>query len=72
MTVFLAEMKENMWEFTESWVVGIYSTKEKAENAILNELRGLDISVLSLEIYDAMRDTFDNDYDYFITKMEVE
>ena len=71
MIVYLAEMQENEYE-TSSWVVGIYSTKEKAENAIINELIDLDIPVLSLEIYDSMRDTLDIDYDYWITEMKVE
>lgn len=70
MTVFLAEMKD-VFE-SESWVVGIYSTREKAENAILNDLNELGISASSLEMYDSMRDTLDYDYNYSIKKMEVE
>lgn len=60
MDIYVAWMQENYWE-TEPWNIGCYSTNEKAEEAILEELRDMELehygeSVLSLEIYDSMSD----------------
>lgn len=54
MTVFIATIQLNDWE-TESEIVGVYSTKEKAEQAILEEIQDREEETyLSLEIYDSM------------------
>ena len=55
MDIYVAWMQENEWE-TEPWNIGCYSTKEKAKEAILEGLRDLGETVLSLEIYNSMSD----------------
>lgn len=55
MDIYVAWMQENDYE-TQPWNIGCYSTNEKAEEAILENLRGYGESVLSLEIYDSMPD----------------
>ena len=52
MKIYVAWLQENDWE-TESFCIGCYSTKEKAENAIVKALREEGEAVLTLEIYDA-------------------
>ena len=54
MIVFIATIQLDDWE-TESEIVGVYSTKEKAEQAILEEIQNREEETyLSLEIYDSM------------------
>lgn len=54
MTVWIATIKGNEYD-AEPWILGAYSTLEKARKAVLNEIRELDLDapVLSLEIYDS-------------------
>lgn len=54
MDIYVAWMEENDWE-VEPWNIGCYSTKEKAEKAILEELGEVTgHPVLSLEIYESI------------------
>lgn len=52
MKIYVAWIQENNWE-TELQNIGCYSTEEKANNAIIKDLREKGESVLTLEIYDA-------------------
>lgn len=55
MDIYVALIQENDWD-TEPWNIGCYSTIEKAEEAIIKELRGLGEPALSLEVYNSMPD----------------
>ena len=52
MDCFVAWVQYNDYD-TEPSNIGVYSSKEKAENAIIDFLRDEDEAVLSLEIYKA-------------------
>lgn len=51
MKVYVATVKENDWE-TDDYILGVYSTEEKAKAAILEFLNDEGEDVLTLEIYD--------------------
>ena len=51
MKIYVAFIQENDWE-TIPENIGCYSTKEKAEKAIIEALRERNEAVLTLEIYD--------------------
>ena len=59
-TIYVAKIKEDDYE-TDWENIGCYSTFEKAENAIVEELRNLGETLLSLETY---RITKEDDYNY--------
>ena len=56
METYIAWVQENWWE-TEPFDIGVYSSKEKAENAILMWINNESSEPwLSLEIYSAQND----------------
>lgn len=71
MKIYVAWIQENDWE-TESENIGCYSTKEKAENAIVEVLRKMGATVLTLEIYDKMYDMQDRPYIYGIEEYNLD
>lgn len=70
MDIYVAWMQENRWE-TEPWDIGCYSTNEKAEEAILEELRSYGESVLSLEVYNSMSDE-ERHFIYGVAKFKLD
>jgi hypothetical protein len=71
MKIYVAWIQENDWE-TEPENIGCYSTKEKAENAIVEVLRKMGATVLTLEIYDKMYDIQDRPYIYGIEEYNLD
>lgn len=67
MKIYVAWIQENDWE-TEPINIGCYSTEEKAKNAIIENLREKEESVLTLEIYDAQ----DPNYIYGIQEYNLD
>lgn len=62
-TIYVAKIKEDDYEI--SWDnIGCYSTLEKAENAIEEELRRLGETFLSLETYSITKEEDDDNYGY--------
>ena len=64
MEVYVAVLRKNEYD-EEEFNIGVYSTKEKAERAILLELLELDSDapLLSLEFYQAQEDPY---YDFWV------
>lgn len=67
MKIFIAGLEENDWEST-SFNIGVYSSKELAEKALLEKLRENE-NVLSLEEYDEDPDVL---YNWFIEEWEID
>jgi hypothetical protein len=67
MKIFIAGLQENDWE-TTPFNIGVYSSKELAEKALLERLREEE-EVLSLEIYDENSERL---YDWFIEEFELD
>ena len=57
MDIYVAWMQVNDYE-TEPYNIGVYSTKEKAENAILDALREANQEALTLEIYASQEEPY--------------
>lgn len=55
MKIYVPWVQENDYE-TESYDLGAFSSIEKAEKAIVEELRELGQEVLTLDIYQTMED----------------
>jgi exo-beta-1,3-glucanase (GH17 family) len=71
MKIYVAWIQENDWE-TEPQNIGCYSTKEKAEKAIVEALREMGVTILTLEIYDKMYDMQDRPYTYGIEEYNLD
>lgn len=67
MKIFIAGLQENDWE-TTPFNIGVYSSKELAEKALLERLREEE-EVSSLEEYDDQDETL---YDWFIEEWELD
>ena len=57
MDIYVAWMQLNEYE-TEPYNIGVYSTKEKAEDAILEALREANQEALTLEIYESQEEPY--------------
>ena len=71
MKIYVAWIQEDDWE-TIPENIGCYSTKEKAEKAIVEALREMGATVLTLEIYDQMYDIQDRPYIYGIEEYNLD
>jgi len=71
MKIYVAFIQENDWE-TIPQNIGCYSTEEKAKNAIVEVLREMGVTVLTLEIYDKMYDMQDRPYTYGIEEYNLD
>jgi len=71
MKIYVAWIQEDDWE-TIPENIGCYSTKEKAEKAIVEALREMGATVLTLEIYDKMYDIQDRPYIYGIEEYNLD
>ena len=68
MKVYVAILQEDDWE-TEPSVVGVYSSREKAEAGLVDALREHGETVLSLETYEAADDSY---YVFSIEEYELD
>ena len=67
--MFIAGLTEQDYCEVVSFNIGIYSSKELAEKALLERLREEEENVLSLEIYNENHKRL---YDWFIEEWEVD
>ena len=69
MKIYVAWIQRNDWDTTPQ-NIGCYSTKEKAEEAIVKALREAGEAVLTLEIYNSAQDNLN--YIYGVEEYNLE